>query len=55
MANYELIHAQIAVLDLTYKINKHHSFRFETQGLGTDEDQGDWHLLNEIHLVRIGM
>ena len=31
--HHELIHAQIAVLDLTYKINRKHSLRWEFQGL----------------------
>ena len=39
---YKMIYAHIAVLDLTYKINRHHSLRFETQGMWTDEDKGDW-------------
>jgi hypothetical protein len=33
--NHELIHAQIAVLDLTYKLNRKHSLRLELQGLWT--------------------
>ena len=33
--HHELIHAQIAVLDLTYKINRKHSLRWEFQGLWT--------------------
>lgn len=39
---YKIINAQIAVMDLTYKINRHHSLRFETQAMWTDEDKGDW-------------
>ena len=39
---YKMIYAQIAVLDLTYKINRHHSLRFETQALWTNEDKGNW-------------
>lgn len=39
---YKIINAQIAVMDLTYKINRHHSLRFETQVMWTDEDKGDW-------------
>ena len=43
VANYYKIRtAQIAVMDLTYKINRHHSLRFETQAMWTDEDKGDW-------------
>ena len=37
-----MIYAQILVMDLTYKINRYHSLRFETQGMWTDEDKGDW-------------
>ena len=37
-----MIYAQIAVLDLTYKINRYHSLRFETQAMRTDNDKGDW-------------
>ena len=39
---YKMIYAQIAVMDLTYKINRHHSLRFETQAMWTNEDKGDW-------------
>ena len=39
---YKIINAQIALMDLTYKINRHHSLRFETQAMWTDEDKGDW-------------
>ena len=39
---YKMIYTQIAVLDLTYKINRHHSLRFETQAMWTDNDKGDW-------------
>jgi len=39
---YKMIYAQIAVLDLTYKINRYHSLRFETQAMRTDNDKGDW-------------
>ena len=39
---YKIINAQIAVMDLTYKINRYHSLRFETQAMWTDEDKGDW-------------
>tara|TARA_B100001287_G_scaffold42180_1_gene31310 strand:+ start:76681 stop:78402 length:1722 start_codon:yes stop_codon:yes gene_type:complete len=34
---HELIHAQIGVLDLTYKINRKHSIRWEFQGLWTQK------------------
>ena len=34
---HELIHAQIGVLDLTYKINRKHSLRWEFQGLWTQK------------------
>ena len=39
---YKMIYAQIAVMDLTYKIHRHHSLRFETQAMWTNEDKGDW-------------
>ena len=39
---YKMIYAQIAVLDLTYKINRYHSLRFETQAMWTNQDKGDW-------------
>lgn len=39
---YKMIYAQIAVMDLTYKINRHHSLRFETQAMWTNNDKGDW-------------
>ncbi len=39
---YKMIYAQIAVMDLTYKLNRHHSLRFETQAMWTNEDKGDW-------------
>ena len=47
--HHELIHAQIAVLDLTYKINREHSLRFELQGLWTKwatPEQGDSQLIS---------
>ena len=39
---YKMIYAQIAVIDLTYKINDHHSLRFETQALWTEQHKGNW-------------
>jgi hypothetical protein len=36
------IYTNIAVVDMTYKINKKHSIRAELQGLWTQQDQGDW-------------
>ena len=36
---YKMIYAQILVLDLTYKINRYHSLRFETQGMWTEQDK----------------
>lgn len=38
----ELVHANIAVIDFTYKFNRKHSLRTEVQGLWTKEDEGDW-------------
>lgn len=37
-----MVKANIAVLDLTYKLTPRKSFRLETQGLWTEEDKGDW-------------
>jgi hypothetical protein len=40
--NHELIFAQIFVLDITQKLNKKHSIRYEAQHLATQQDQGNW-------------
>ena len=40
--NHELIFAQIFVLDVTQKLNKKHSIRYEAQHLATRQDQGSW-------------
>ncbi|MEA2041788.1 MAG: DUF6029 family protein [Bacteroidota bacterium] len=37
-----LIEADIAVLDITYKLNYKHALRLETQALFTEQDLGDW-------------
>ncbi|MFL2571314.1 MAG: DUF6029 family protein [Parvicellaceae bacterium] len=39
---YKMIYAQIAVIDLSYKINDHHSLRFETQAMWTQQHKGNW-------------
>jgi hypothetical protein len=39
---YKMIYAQIVVLDLTYQFNRYHSIRFETQGMWTQQDKGNW-------------
>ncbi len=39
---HELIYAQIFVLDITQKMNKKHSIRYEAQHLSTKQDQGNW-------------
>ncbi|MFT7155503.1 MAG: hypothetical protein ACI8Q1_000504 [Parvicella sp.] len=39
---HELIFADLAIADLTWKVNKKNTLRFETQGLWTEEDQGNW-------------
>jgi hypothetical protein len=39
---YKMIYAQIVVLDLTYQFNRYHSVRFETQGMWTQQDKGNW-------------
>lgn len=36
------IYSNIAVADVTYKINRKHSIRTELQGLWTKQDQGNW-------------
>jgi hypothetical protein len=36
------IYTNIAVVDVTYKLNKKHSLRGELQGLWTKQDKGDW-------------
>jgi len=38
----EMVYADIAVVDFTYKFNRKHSLRTELQGLWTKEDEGDW-------------
>lgn len=38
----EMVYANIAIVDLTYKFNRKHSLRTELQGLWTKEDDGDW-------------
>lgn len=38
----EMVHAHIAIVDLTYKFSRKHSLRTELQGLWTKEDEGDW-------------
>lgn len=38
----EYIHSDIAVLDLQYKINRHHTIRTELQGLWTKQHLGNW-------------
>jgi len=40
--HHELIFAQIFVLDVTQKLNKKHSIRYEAQHLATQQDQGNW-------------
>ena len=37
-----MVHANIGVLDLTYKFDAKNSLRMEMQGLFTKEDKGDW-------------
>lgn len=37
-----MVYANIAVLDFTYKFTSRHSLRAEAQGLWTKEDEGDW-------------
>lgn len=42
LGDEEMVYANIAVVDLTYKFNRKHSLRTELQGLWTKEDDGDW-------------
>ncbi len=37
-----MLNAEIAVLDITWKIKPKHALRLETQGLWTKEDKGNW-------------
>lgn len=37
-----MVHANIAILDLTYKFTSKKSLRWELQGLWTQEDKGNW-------------
>ncbi|MFB6258469.1 MAG: DUF6029 family protein [Flavobacteriales bacterium] len=37
-----IVHADIHVLDLSYKINQDHNVRMELQHLGTKDHKGDW-------------
>ena len=38
----DMVKADIAVLDITWKIKPKHAFRTEIQGLWTDDDKGNW-------------
>lgn len=40
--DHNMVYANIAVLDLTYKFDRKNSLRAELQGLWTKEDDGDW-------------
>jgi hypothetical protein len=40
--DHNMVYANIAVLDLTYKFDRRNSLRTELQGLWTKEDDGDW-------------
>ncbi len=40
--DYPDVYADVAVIDLTYKINKKHAIRTEIQGLFTQQDQQEW-------------
>jgi len=40
--DHNMVDANIAVLDLTYKFDRRNSLRAELQGLWTKEDDGDW-------------
>ena len=38
----EMVNAEIAVLDITWKIKPKHALRVEAQGLWTKDDKGNW-------------
>lgn len=38
----DLIYADMGIMDLTYKINRKNSIRFEAQHLSTKQDRGNW-------------
>ncbi|MFP4469273.1 MAG: DUF6029 family protein [Bacteroidales bacterium] len=40
--DHNMVYANIAALDLTYKFDRRNSLRMELQGLWTQEDDGDW-------------
>lgn len=42
LPKHELIFADIAIADITWKISDHHSIRFEAQNMWTKQDQGNW-------------
>lgn len=39
---HDMIHANIAIADITYKFDRKTSLRGEFQGMFTDDDKGDW-------------
>jgi hypothetical protein len=39
---HDMIHANIAIADVTYKFDRKTSLRGEFQGMFTDDDKGDW-------------
>jgi len=45
VAGYGIIHSNIGVLDVTYKINSKNALRLETEVLLTEQDYGDWGML----------
>jgi hypothetical protein len=38
----DVVHANIGIIDFTYKFDRRNSLRIELQGLWTKEDKGDW-------------
>jgi hypothetical protein len=40
--DHNMVYADIAVIDFTYKFDRRNSLRTELQGLWSDEDDGDW-------------
>ncbi len=41
----DIVNADLAVLDLTWKLTPKHALRVESQALWTNEDKGDWAML----------
>ena len=42
LSGYGTVYADIAIVDVTYKLKRKHSLRFELQSLTTNQDDGSW-------------